>query len=139
MHPNDDREELEALVTEVESQSTDEIIASLKEEGVDTDQFLRRARDTMDQQYQQRIFEIKSEDEPHEAFYFLSQSVSEMNRDDMLVLASRECDINQGQDTESGLDATKLSDDELRSLLRDLQETRSETESDDKGPNDETP
>ena len=139
MHPNDDREELKALVTKVESQTTDEIIASLKEAGVDTDQFLRRAQDAMDQQYQQRISEIESEDEPHDAFDFLSQNVSEMNRDDMLVFASREYDINQGRDTESEIDVTKLSDDELRSLLRDLQETRSETESDDKGPNDETP
>ncbi len=130
MNNRDRLSDLEDILAEVQDQSAEEIAADLKKAGIDTDRFLARANDAMQTQYRSHLRKLADAERDCEGLIpaFFSD-VPTMDREEMLLSFASLQDGSMGEDyKEAALarcrekDAAQLSDEELRSWLRDIAE-----------------
>lgn len=139
MTPNSDPlTELEDTLAEIEGQPHDDILNDLKKTGVDTENFLARARSAVQSRYRAHLRQLAKFEQGEPASSHLVQPRFEnMDREMMLASIDRIQDGEMGNDCKEALqsrgdsDATAMTDEELRLWLADIAAFRDVSDSEE--------
>lgn len=129
MNNRDRLSDLEDILAEIEGQSTEEMTADLRKAGIDTDAFLQRANKVMQEQYRKHLRELEEEQHVAPVVPLFFADVANMNREELMMSFATLQNGSLGETFKQAAlarcrnkDTAELSDDDLRSWLKDIAE-----------------